>query len=133
MKRSLILSIILLAILTACTSAPELPKSGTPLKVVTLDPGVKIVAGQTIYVPVYSHIYNWAHTRAMELTATLSVRNTDLTNPIIISSVNYYDTDGKLVRKDLVQSVELGPLAATSFVVNQEDTSGGSGASYIVE
>jgi hypothetical protein len=69
----------------------------------------------------------------MDLTATLSVRNTDMTNPIIIAAVNYYDTDGKLVRKDLAQPVELRPLAATSFIVDQEDTSGGSGASYLVE
>lgn len=69
----------------------------------------------------------------MDLTATLSVRNTDLTNPIIIAAINYYDTEGKLVRKELAQPVELGPLAATSFIIEQQDTSGGSGASYIVE
>lgn len=133
MKRSLFLSLIFLTLLTACepTSAP--PKPATPLKLVTLDPSVKIVAGQTVYVPIYSHIYNWEQSRTMDLTATLSVRNTDLTNPIIIAAVNYYDTEGKLVRKELAQPVELGPLAATSFIIEQQDTSGGSGASYIVE
>ena len=133
MKQSFILPIILPGLLTACASTPEVPEAITPLKAVTLDPSVKLVTGQTIYVPVYSHIYNWERTRKMDLTAILSVRNTDITNSIIISSVNYYDTNGKLVRKDLDQPVELGPLAATSFVVNQEDASGGSGASYIVE
>jgi hypothetical protein len=33
----------------------------------------------------------------------------------------------------LEQPVELGPLASASFVVNQEDTSGGSGAAFVVE
>jgi hypothetical protein len=75
----------------------------------------------------------WEQTRTTDLTATLSVRNTDLTHPIIISSANYYDTNGKLVRKYLEQPVELGALAATDFVINQEDTKGGSGASFIVE
>ncbi|WP_239033195.1 DUF3124 domain-containing protein [Leptothermofonsia sichuanensis] len=68
-----------------------------------------------------------------DFTATLSVRNTDLNHPMIVASVNYYDSNGAIVRKYLKQPVELGPLAATSFVVNQEDTSGGSGAAFIVD
>lgn len=69
----------------------------------------------------------------MNLTATLSVRNTDLTHPMIVASVKYYDNNGKLVRKYLERPVELGPLASTNFVVDQEDTSGGSGAAFVVE
>lgn len=120
-------------VLTGCTASQSPPPMAAQLKPVTLDNTVKIIAGQTVYVPIYSHIYMWEQTRTTDLTATLSIRNTDLTHPIIISSVNYYDTNGKLVRKYLEQPVELGPLAATDFVINQEDTKGGSGASFIVE
>ncbi|WP_413264866.1 DUF3124 domain-containing protein [Floridanema flaviceps] len=123
----------LLVLLTACT-APEKPiEPVTQLKAVTLDNRVKIIGGQTVYVPIYSHIYIWERGRTMELTSTLSVRNTDLTHPIIIASVNYYDSNGKLVRKYLKQPVELPRLASTNFIVDQEDTSGGAGASFIVE
>lgn len=127
-------SAIALVTLTACPSsqAPPAPVS-TPLKTVTLDNTVKILVGQTVYVPIYSHIYIWEQSRVMNLTATLSVRNTDMTNPMIIAGVSYYDTNGTLVRKYLEQAVELGPLAATNFVISQEDTSGGSGAAFIVE
>lgn len=134
MKRYLSNYIVpLLVLLTACTT-PEKPiEPVTQLKPVTLDNTVKIMGGQTVYVPVYSQIYIWERSRTMELTTTLSVRNTDLTHPIIVASVNYYDSNGKLIRKYLKQPVELPRLASTNFIVNQEDTSGGAGASFVVE
>ncbi len=122
--------------LTACTSsqAPQAAQApAEPLKVVSLDNSVKTVAGQTVYVPIYSHIFMSDQNRTMNLTATLSVRNTDLKHPMIVAAVNYYGTNGQLLRKYLEQPVELGSLAATSFVVNQEDVSGGAGAAFIVE
>lgn len=125
--------------LTACSvqldpsgQAP-IPKTETPLKAVTLD-RANLVMGQTVYVPVYSHIYHYnSQNQMLNLSATLSIRNTDLTNPIIITSVRYYDTDGQLIRQDVEQPVALKPLASTSFFVASDDTRGGSGANFIVE
>lgn len=124
---------LLAVLLTACTSSETPAKLAPPLKAVALDSTVKIVAGQTVYVPIYSHIYTWERSRTINLTATLSVRNTDLNHPIILASVNYYDGNGEPIRQYLEQPVELRPLAATSFLVAQEDTSGGSGAAFVVE
>lgn len=123
-----------LLLITGCSidqSSPPVPPA--PLKTVALDNTVNIVAGQTVYVPVYSHIYTVEQRRTIDLTATLSVRNTDPTNPIIISSVNYFNSNGTLVRKYLEQPVELNPMAATEYVISQQDASGGAGASFIVE
>jgi hypothetical protein len=69
----------------------------------------------------------------MNLSATLSIRNTDLTNSIIITSVRYYDSDEKLIRQDIKSPVEFKPLASTDFFIAADDTSGGSGANFIVE
>lgn len=126
-------SLSLVILLTACTQS-QTPPEQTPLpKTVTLDATVKIVSGQTVYVPVYSQINMWDQNRTIDLTATLSVRNTDLTNPIIVSSVNYYNSNGQLIRKYLEKPIELGMLASTKFVIEQEDTSGGMGAAFVVE
>ena len=89
--------------------------------------------GQTIYVPVYSHIYGGPKSRSLDLTATLSIRNTDLAEPLILTSVRYYDSDGKLVKDYLQQEQLLGRLATTHFIVEERDTSGGSGAKFIVQ
>jgi len=134
MKRSLFAYFIILVLfLTGCTESQTLQESATPLKTVTLDNTVKIVTGQTIYVPVYSEIPMWEQRRTMELTATLSIRNTDNTHPMIIAAVNYYDVNGKLIRQYLEEPSELPPLASTNFVIAQEDRSGGISASFIVE
>lgn len=125
--------------LTACTtptvSQKQLPspKPTSTLSAIALDK-TKAVMGQTLYVPIYSHIYHFnSQDRVMNLSATLSIRNTDLTNSIIITSVRYYDTDGKLIRQDLSNPVELKPLASTDFFVAANDTTGGAGANFIVE
>lgn len=126
--------LIAVLLLTGCDSSPQTPPpQATQLKPVTLDNTAKITAGQTVYVPIYSQVHMWDQSRTMDLTATLSVRNTDLAQPLIVSSVNYYDTNGRLIRKYLERPGELAPLAATSFVVNQQDNSGGTGAAFVVE
>lgn len=134
MQRTFWIYFLLLGLfLTACAPAPTSSGSAPPLEVVTLNDTVKIVTGQTVYAPVYSQIYTWEQNRSMNLTATLSVRNTDLTHPIILASVKYYGSDGKLVRNYLEQPSKLGPMASTHFVVNQEDTAGGPGPAFLVE
>lgn len=120
-------------LLLGCTQSKPAQPPTPQLKTVTLDNSIKITRGQTVYVPVYSHIYSVNQNQKMDLAVTLSLRNTDLTRPIIIASVLYYDTNGALIRKYLEQPVELSPLASAEFVVNQSDTAGGAGANFVVE
>jgi hypothetical protein len=89
--------------------------------------------GQTIYVPVYSHIYVYNRKQQYNLTVTLSIRNTDLHYAIVVTSVRYYDTDGQMIKEYLEQPQRLGALASTDFVVAERDFRGGSGANFIVE
>lgn len=119
--------------LAACSASPSPPPVTTELKTVTIDESLSLVAGATIYVPVYSYIYMMSQGQTMDLTATLSIRNTDSSQPIVIRSIEYYDGTGALVRTYLEQPVELNALAATEFVVEQTDNSGGAGASFLVE
>lgn len=85
------------------------------------------------YVPVYSHIYTENRDRVLNLAETLSVRNTDDANAIVISSVRYQSNTGKLIREYVPKPVLLEPMATADFVVRLDDTSGGSGASFVVE
>lgn len=91
------------------------------------------VVGQTIYVPIYSHIYTRDKNRVINLSATLSLRNTDAQNPIRINSARYYDTNGALLKVYVDKPIRLAPMASTDFVVAEDDTSGGAGANFIVE
>lgn len=102
-------------------------------KTITLDENYHVVMGQTIYIPVYSHVYHQDEQKTFDLAATLSIRNTDLNQAIAITSVKYYDWNGKLVRNYLEQPIEIAALSSTDFFVNTSDRSGGSGAKFIVE
>lgn len=88
--------------------------------------------GEVIYVPVYSNVFHLGR-NLYPLTATLNIHNIDLDNSILLTRVDYYDTDGKLIRRYLQQSMEVSPLQTVQFVVAEGDTSGGTGANFIVE
>ncbi|MDR8391232.1 DUF3124 domain-containing protein [Aliifodinibius sp. S!AR15-10] len=90
------------------------------------------IMGENVYVPVYSHIYQLDHRKTFNLTATLSFRNSDMQHPITLKKVYYYDSKGSLVHKYLDQPQTIGPLASTSFVVEEEDLRGGVGANFLV-
>ena len=90
-----------------------------------------VVSGQTLYVPVYSHVQHVGG-RLDRLTAKLSVRNTDVAHPITVTVVDFCDTDGELVRSYVDSPQELGPLAMAQFVADWH-TAGGAGATFIVE
>ena len=102
MRRHAARALLLLAPI-ACTEAPERPATppsdaratevgaGEPGPGTVAEPPGEIEAGgHGVYVPVYSHIYHHRDD-AFLLTATLSVRNTDLTDSLTLTAVRYYD------------------------------------------
>ena len=95
------------------------------------EPGSISSRGQTIYVPIYSHVYGGDREQKVLLTATLSIRNTDLVHAITITSVEYYDSNGKMIRNYLPQPTALKAMAAVRYVVAESDKTGGSGASFL--
>ena len=85
----------------------------------------------TIYVPVYSHIYAMGGTPVL-LETTLSIRNTDPENSIVVTSINYYDTTGNRIDEYIDGKLALGPLESTEVLVKKHDVRGGSGANFMV-
>lgn len=88
--------------------------------------------GQLIYVPVYSHIFFGDRQQSFNLSVTLSLRNTDLTSPLEITSVRYYDEKGKLLKDFVPPVIVIEPLASARFYVKESDVSAGSEASFLV-
>lgn len=100
---------------------------------VNADESVILSKGQTIYVPAYSHIYSGNRESPFLLTVTLSIRNIDPRHSLKVTRVDYYETQGKLLKKFLDASLVLKPLESIRYVVPQKDKTGGSGANFIVE
>ena len=97
------------------------------------EPQIALSGGQTVYVPIYSHIYSGLKGRPFGLAATLSIRNTDPQNPITLVSVKYFDSEGKLVKEYLDKPAELSAMASTRYILPEGDTTGGSGANFLVK
>lgn len=96
------------------------------------DDSVDLSKGQTLYVPVYSHIYSGLKGRTFDLATTLSIRNTDPRYPIHLVSVKFYDTDGKLLKDYVGEPVRLDALVSTRYIIKEAEIGGGSGANFMV-
>ena len=94
---------------------------------------ISLSTGQTVYVPIYSHIYSGLKGRPFNLAATLSIRNTDPKHPISLISVKFYDSEGKLLKTYLDNPLEIKAMASTRYILTESDAAGGSGANFLVK
>jgi len=85
-----------------------------------------------VYVPIYSDIYFDLVNQNLLISATLSIRNTSIQDSLFISVIDYYNTEGVLVRKFIDQPIALSPMASVNYVIEKEDSDGGPGANFIV-
>ncbi|MDA3833299.1 MAG: DUF3124 domain-containing protein, partial [Spirochaetales bacterium] len=81
-----------------------------------------LMQSQTVYIPVYSHIYGGAKNKEIQLTTTVSIRNTDPEMPLMVNEVSYYNTQGTLLKHYLSQPEKIPPLGTTRFIVKESDT-----------
>ena len=124
MKKSYLFAYFIILVLSICFF---LPLS------VYADEKIGLSEGQTIYVPAYSHMDRDVADRKLRVTVTLSIRNIDPKHQIKITVVDYYETQGKLLKKYLEKPAILNPLESFRYIIPERDKTGGSGANFIVE
>ncbi|MCO4822327.1 MAG: DUF3124 domain-containing protein [Flavobacteriaceae bacterium] len=133
-----LLGITMLVIsLTACEKQnPNLNKTGNDeLESLELDHKINqnlMQYADIIYIPIYSDIYINAQNPNSLLSATLSIRNTSTSDSLFVSTIDYFNTAGTLVRNYLNNPISLPPMGTVNYVVEKDDTAGGSGANFIV-
>ena len=123
-----LLVLFLLLLFTGCQPLSQDSQGVRPLPPpsgVTQRPSSATSTGQTLYIPCYSHVY-LQDGRPYNLSITLSLRNTSLKHNLVVKSVEYYDSAGKLLKKYAEEETVLGPLATTEYFVEENDPSGGS-------
>lgn len=141
--------VVVLLFLTSCggppttVEAPVFPAYSTSLgdakdappgtAFVAPIPKSEVVAGQTVFVPVYSHVSISNALRPYPLAIMLCVWNTDSAHPIVVTSLRYFDSAGRLVREDLEQPLRIDPMASADTFVPASDEAGGLGAHFLVE
>ncbi len=93
--------------------------------------------GQYIYLPVYSHIYQGKRDKQgkpemAQLSALVSIRNTDDKRPIRVTSARYFDTQGKMVKDFVAKPQTVPPFGTLELFIERDDSSGGSGANFAI-
>lgn len=93
--------------------------------------------GQVLYLPIYSHVWHGEVERSGQPMKTLvsisvSIRNTDPTKPIRITSAQYFDTNGKRLREYIPTPRTVAPMATYELFVPRSDDTGGSGANFVI-
>jgi hypothetical protein len=93
---------------------------------------VKLVKGQTLYIP--SPTSFMAGTYSFNIRATVFIHNTDPTNAINITGIDFYNSGGKLVEKYVTQPLKLNALAATRVNVKQPlEGEDGMAAHFVIQ
>lgn len=131
---------LLVIVVTTIVSCKEKSTEEIPVEVLdnhTLDRKANAISIDSlvrqIYVPIYSDIYNQTRDSRTLLTATLSIRNTSLKDSLFVSKIDYYNTEGDLVRSYIDSPIYLTPMESIDYVIEQQDTSGGSGANFMID
>lgn len=136
-RTHIILLCFLIVIFIACkkdesnTVNRSLAVSVNPASFKISDQGGRRLRGQVLYMPVYSNIPHLKK-QSYDLSAFLAIHNTDLNHQIIITKVDYFNADGKLIKNFISANQQINPLATMIFPISKEDQSG-TGANFLVE
>ncbi|HEX2769386.1 MAG TPA: DUF3124 domain-containing protein [Geobacteraceae bacterium] len=83
--------------------------AASPASSWSTSPGIRLSKVQTVYVPAYSNVFSGPRSRPFKLATTLSIRSTDLSASFRVTSIDYYDTNGKLPVVILKNPSQWGP------------------------
>ena len=96
---------------------------------------VKLVKGQTIYIPSYANVISGPPIyMVVPLRANLVIHNTDPDQTISIARIDEYNTEGQKVSSYLTAPVILNPMGAMRVVVKESKKEAeGLGANFIIQ
>ena len=96
---------------------------------------VKLVKGQTVYIPSYANVISGPPiSMTVPLRANLVIHNTDPSQAITVTRIDEYNTEGQKVSSYLTAPVVLNPLGAMRVVVKESKKEAeGLGANFIIQ
>jgi hypothetical protein len=94
--------------------------------------------GQHLYLPIYAYIQygdldRSGSARQLQVSALVSIHNTDPAKPIKLLSARYFATDGKFLRDFVASPRVLKPMETMEFLVERREVAGGSGSNFVIQ
>ena len=87
---------------------------------------------QDVYVPAYSNIYYDNDLRKTYFTVVLSLRNISFTDSIYFDHIQYFDSEGKLLKEFGDSILVLRPMESFEYIIESPNNQGGPGANFVV-
>lgn len=87
----------------------------------------------TTYLSVYSEIYSQTEHTTHNLTATVSLRNTNRKDTVYIIKAEYFDTKGNSIRTYLNKPIFIAPMETVEIIIDEKDQEGGTGANFLFD
>lgn len=135
MKNILVL-IIGIVVFCSCEDTEKELSSVNPVnwekRAIKINTNDSLIYGET-YLSNYSQIYSYTEHLTHDLTSTISMRNTSVTDTIYMISAKYFDTHGKLIRTYFEKSIYIAPMETVAIVIDEVDQEGGTGANFLFD
>lgn len=135
MKHSVIFSALSLLLLVGCNDAPEpyVPEENEWSKrKATIQLDSTFETGST-YLSVHSQGYSRNSKGIINLTVTVSMRNSNRANPAYILNADYFDTHGAKIRTYFQDPIVLQPMETVEIIISELDIEGGTGGNFIFD
>lgn len=134
MKKSILVFVIAVAVISCGRKAEISSIDPINWESRAVDLGIldSLETGET-YLSVYSEIYSVTEHRTHNLTATISMRNTNLQDRIYVLSAKYYNTKGELIRNYFDKPIFILPMETVEIIIDQTDKEGGTGGNFIFD
>ncbi len=133
--RQFFLLLLTIFIIVSCEEPKEV-SSVNPVnwkkRKVTLNAADSLISGTT-YLSVYSQIYSQTEHTTHDLTATVSMRNTNRKDTVYITKAEYFDTKGRSIRVYFDGTIFIAPMETVEIVIDEEDREGGTGANFLFD
>jgi hypothetical protein len=88
---------------------------------------------ESVYVPAYSDLYYESYEKKTFFTVILSLRNISFTDTLYFTGINYYSSQGNLLRKYIDKVLVLRPMESMEYIVEESEKEGGTGANFVVD
>ncbi len=85
------------------------------------------------YMSIYSQIYSQTEHITHDLTATVSMRNTNISDTVFLKKALYFNTKGHLIRTYFDKTIFIAPMETIEIVIDERDQEGGTGANFLFD
>lgn len=132
MSKVIAVVILFLTILICSTIAYKKEKKHTPVLIYTSVDTSSLNYRQEVYVPVNSKLYSEKRPGRLNLTTVLKIRNTSFSDSIYVFKIDYYDTEGRTLKKYIDSVLLVKPMSTTEIIVKKDEFKT-AGDNFIVE